>query len=91
MPDSALKALASSCRGCGIEIPAQPSGPGRPRVFCSVLCRRRYHHVLEQAKIERERAEADERKRFETDRRIYGVREARRRAKERASRIGARS
>jgi hypothetical protein len=78
-----LKAAEGPCRGCGETIPAQPSGPGGPKVFCSRHCRRGYFHRLEQAAVERERIEEAERRRFETDRHFYGVREARRRAWER--------
>jgi len=78
-----LKAPARECRGCGGEIPAQPSAPGRPREFCTRDCRSGYHRRKERAEIERERREARERDLFELDVRWYGIREARRRAKER--------
>jgi hypothetical protein len=37
-----LKAEARDCRGCGASIPEQPSGPGRPREFCTRDCRSQY-------------------------------------------------
>jgi hypothetical protein len=83
MSDPAMKAPERSCRGCGTPIPAQPSGPGRPREFCTRDCRSGYHRRKEQAEIERERREARERDLFKIDERFYGVREAKRRAKER--------
>lgn len=79
-----LKALVRICRGCGTTIPEQPSGPGRPREFCTRRCRRDFHHAQEQASIERERAEEKERLTLEHQTRVYGIREAKRRAKERA-------
>jgi hypothetical protein len=51
-----------------------------------VRCRRDFHHRQEQAEIERERAEVEERRRFELDVRFHGKREAKRRAKERLER-----
>ena len=79
-----VKAPARDCRRCGKEIPPQPHGPGRPREFCSRDCRSKYHRLKEQEEIERERAEERERLTQEYQTRIYGVREAKRRAKERA-------
>jgi hypothetical protein len=84
MTDSTAKAGESRCRGCETVIPAQPSGPGRPRVFCSVSCRRHYFHAREQAAIVAERQEQAERSRYELDMRFHGKREADRRARERA-------
>ena len=84
MPAIALKAPGRSCKGCGAEIPAQPSGPGRPKVFCSRNCRRNFYHRQEQVEIEREREEQKERLRHESDLRFYGIPEAKRRARLRA-------
>jgi hypothetical protein len=81
-----LKASERSCKGCGTTIPAQPSGAGRPKVFCSVGCRRRYHHGLEQAEIERERAEIEELRKYERDLHFYGKRAADQMAQEREER-----
>jgi hypothetical protein len=80
-----MKAPEKTCQGCEATIPAQPSGPGRPRTFCSRRCRRDYYHRLEQAEIERERAEEEERRRREYEERVYGKREASRRARERGT------
>jgi len=82
--DSALKAPVRPCKGCDGTIPPQPSGPGRPREFCSRRCRRDYYHRQEQAEVDRERREEWERQRYELDRQYYGKREANRRAKQRA-------
>ena len=81
-----LKAPARTCRGCQTTIPEQPSGPGRPKEFCSRRCRRDFHHAQEQASIEQERAEEQERLRQEYETRVYGPRLAKRWAKERAER-----
>lgn len=54
------KAPERPCRGCETPIPAQPSGPGRPREFCSIECRRSFHHARE-----RERQLAEQRKEWE--------------------------
>ncbi len=89
--DTALKALERPCRECGTTMPAQPSGPGRPKEFCGFRCRRTWHSRQERAAEQRARDEEKERHRFETDLRFYGVREARRRARERAERIEGRS
>jgi len=87
----ALKAPERPCRACGGTIPAQPSGPGRPRDYCSRKCRTDYHHRQEQAAIARERAAEVERRRFEYERRVYGKREADRLARERARNRSERS
>jgi endogenous inhibitor of DNA gyrase (YacG/DUF329 family) len=79
-----MKAPARACRGCGTDIPAQSSGPGRPREFCTRRCRRDLHHAQEQASIERERAEEQERQRFEYERYHYGTRAAKQMARDRA-------
>jgi hypothetical protein len=81
---SSLKAPEKTCQGCEAIIPAQPSGPGRPKVFCSVTCRRRHHHALEQAAIERERNEAEEGRKRALDEHFYGKRKAAQLAKWRA-------
>jgi hypothetical protein len=78
-----LKAPERPCKGCGAMIPAQPPGPGRPRLFHSRECRRNFYHRQEMDEISRERREADEKRRYENDVYNYGVREARRRARER--------
>ncbi len=83
MTSATLKAPERACKGCGAKIPAQASGPGRPREFHSRDCRRSYYHRQEQAEIERERAEAEERRRYESDVRFYGKRAANRMARER--------
>lgn len=79
-----LKAHVRICRGCRTTIPEQPSSPGRPKEFCTRRCRRDFHHAQEQASIERERAEEKERLTFEHQTRVYGIRQAKRWAKERA-------
>jgi hypothetical protein len=84
MPEVALKAGPMPCKNCEAMIPPQPSGPGRPKVFCSRECRRGYFHRQEKAELERERAEEWERSKQEHDIRWYGKREAKRLAKERA-------
>jgi hypothetical protein len=56
-----VKAPERPCKGCGATIPAQPSGPGRPRLFCSRACRRDFY--LGQERVERERERAEERER----------------------------
>jgi hypothetical protein len=81
---SSLKAPEKTCQGCEATIPAQPSGPGRPRTFCSRRCRRDYYHHAEQAEIERERAEEKERRTQEYETRIYGKRAADWMARDRA-------
>jgi hypothetical protein len=83
MTSATLKAPERPCRGCEAMIPAQASGPGRPREFHSRDCRRSYYHRVEQAAVERERAEAEERRRYESDVRYYGKRAAKRMARER--------
>jgi hypothetical protein len=52
MMSATLKAPERACKGCGAEIPAQPAGPGRPKVFHSRECRRNYYHRQEQAAVE---------------------------------------
>ena len=84
MISATLKAPERSCKGCGAEIPAQASGPGRPREFCSRRCRRDHYHRLEQAQIERERAEEKERRQREYEERVYGKRAADQMARDRA-------
>ena len=84
MPEVALKAGPRPCKGCEAMIPPQPRGAGRPKLFCSRECRRRYFHRQEKAELERERAEEWERQRFEYERYHYGVRAAKQMAKERA-------
>ncbi len=79
-----LKASERPCRGCGQVLPAEPSGPGRPRVFCTRRCRRDFYHRQEQAQIERERAQERERRLRATEESWYGKREAARRARWRA-------
>jgi hypothetical protein len=79
-----LKAPERRCRGCKAVIPAQLSGPGRPKVFCSRACRRAHYHAEEQAAVEHERAEAKERQRREVEERWYGKRRAAQLARERA-------
>jgi hypothetical protein len=81
-----MKAPAKPCRGCGTDIPEQPSSAGRPREFCTRRCRRDFHHAQEQASIERERVEEKERLTLEHESRVYGPRQAKRWAKERARR-----
>ena len=90
-PFMALKAPERPCRECGATLVAEPSGPGRPKAFCGARCRRTWHSRQERAAEQRTRDEEKERHRFETDQRFYGVREARRRARERAERIEGRS
>ena len=85
-----LKAPERPCRHCGETIPAQPRRPGRPREFCTRRCRRDFHYQREQSEIEVERREAEGRRMYELDVHYYGVREARRRAKERARVQGGR-
>lgn len=83
-----MKAAERPCRSCGNLIPAQPSGPGRPKVFCSARCRRSWHYDREREReLEAQRFEW-ERNRYELEKRHYGKREADRRAKERAERRG---
>jgi hypothetical protein len=85
-----LKAPARTCRGCQTTIAEQPSGPGRPKEFCSRPCRREFHHRQERARIEAEWLELAEAREFEHDKRFHGVREARRREKRRAKQRQAR-
>ena len=73
---SGLKAPARECRGCGVEIPPQPRGPGRPREFCTRRCRRDFHHRQEQAEIERDRVERERTARYELEKRWWGKRHA---------------
>ena len=80
---SGLKAPARECRGCGVEIPPQPHGPGRPREFCTRRCRRDFHHRREQAEIEHERVERERAARYELEKRWWGKRRADQLAKER--------
>lgn len=84
--DAALKAPERACKGCGETIPPQPSGPGRPREFCARRCRRDYHHRQEQREVERERAEAEERRQRSLDEHFHGKRAAARMAREREER-----
>jgi endogenous inhibitor of DNA gyrase (YacG/DUF329 family) len=79
-----LKASEHPCRGCGATIPAQPRGPGRPRLYCSRRCRRAHYQRLEQAEVVLERTAQRERRRLEIETEWYGVREAKRRARDRA-------
>jgi hypothetical protein len=79
-----LKAAETLCKGCGTTIPAQESGPGRPRIFCTRLCRTEYYRQQERELLERELAEERERQAFERDVWYHGKREAKRRAKLRA-------
>jgi hypothetical protein len=65
-------------------LPAQPSGPGRPREFCSDDCRGRWHYTRTRERREAERREARERARYEFDLRVFGKRHADRAARERA-------
>ena len=81
-----MKAPERACRGCGSTIPAQPSGPGRPRVFCSVRCRRDFHHGLERERELDAKAEAREEMLYARDRHFYGKRQADRRRRERQKR-----
>jgi hypothetical protein len=83
MPKVALKAEERPCKGCEAMIPPQPSGPGRPKVFCSRECRRRYFHEQEQAEVERQYREQGERQLYARDKYFHGAREAKRRARER--------
>ena len=83
MPEN-LKAGERRCRGCDVTIPAQPSGPGRPRLFHSRECRRRYYDHQEQAETKRQREEEKERRLREYEERVWGKREAARRARWRA-------
>jgi len=85
-----VKAAERPCRNCGELIPAQPSGPGRPREFCSTHCRRSWHHERERERELAEQSEIRERARYELEARIHGKREANRRAKERAEKRGSR-
>ena len=85
-----LKADERPCRNCGELIPAQPSGPGRPREFCSSRCRRSWYHERERERELADRLEARERAWYELDTRIHGKRAADRLAKERAGRRGRR-
>jgi hypothetical protein len=82
------KAEERPCKNCKTTIPAQPRGPGRPRLFCSRSCRRTYFHQQEKDELEveraAERAERLERQRFEADVWHRGTREAKKRARQRA-------
>jgi hypothetical protein len=80
----ALKAPERPCRRCGGAIPAQPSGPGRPRVFCSRDCRRAYYYEQEQAAVEAQRDAETEARRYEYERYHYGKRAADQMARDRA-------
>lgn len=81
-----MKADKRPCRGCGSAIPAQPSGPGRPREFCSDDCRGRFHYTRVRERREAGRREARERALYEFDLRVFGKRAADRSARERAER-----
>ncbi|CAN5873679.1 hypothetical protein BH23ACT5_BH23ACT5_09860 [soil metagenome] len=80
-----LKAAERRCRGCGTLIPAQPSGPGRPREFCSQPCRRSWHHDRERERERAAQAEVGERNRYARDLRYYGKRAADRLARARGA------
>ena len=82
------KAPERPCRSCGTTIPAQPSGPGRPREFCSIRCRRSFHHGQERERELAEQREEWERNRYGLDRRYYGKAKADQLAKKRAERRG---
>lgn len=73
------------CRACGATIPPRPPGPGRPRIFCSVACRRRHHHALEQAAAWREVREEQARRRYEYEVSVWGKRKADQLRRERES------
>jgi hypothetical protein len=49
-----MKAPERPCKACEATIPAQPSGPGRPKLFCSRRCRRDFYLVQEKAERQRE-------------------------------------
>jgi endogenous inhibitor of DNA gyrase (YacG/DUF329 family) len=85
-----LKAPERPCRECGATLPAELSGPGRPKAFCNRRCRRTWHSRQELAAEHRERAEEQDRLTQEYETRIYGPRSAKRWAKERAARREAR-
>jgi endogenous inhibitor of DNA gyrase (YacG/DUF329 family) len=63
-----MKAPERPCRHCGATLPAEPSGPGRPKLFCSRRCRRDFYLLREKADRERERDE-ERKRRWE---RTYG-------------------
>lgn len=67
-----VKAPETSCRACGLTIPAQPSGPGRPRQFCSSVCRRRWHYGMQVAVERAARLEEEAKRSYESDKRRYG-------------------
>ena len=83
MPGMSLKAAERPCRNCGAPIPAQPSGPGRPREFCSTHCRRSFHHEKERDRELAERAEATEQAWYKLDVTVHGKRKADQLAKQR--------
>ena len=74
-----------TCPGCDGAVPPRARGRGRPRVYCSPQCRRRFHHRREQEALERERAEERERTRRAYEERVYGKRRAAQLAKERSN------
>lgn len=78
------KAPERPCRSCSAPIPAQPSGPGRPREFCSTECRRSFHYDREREREEAARQEAWERTRYRLDVQYHGKRRADQLARKRA-------
>jgi hypothetical protein len=81
-----LKAPATRCRYCGTEMPAQPSSPGRPQIYCSRRCRRAWHVLKETYEKEREAEEVHEREYYAATRRWWDKRTCDKRARERAER-----
>ncbi len=78
------KAPERPCRSCGVTIPAQASGPGRPREFCSTECRRSFHYDRERERLVAERREAWERTRYRLNVQHFGKRKADQLARARA-------
>jgi endogenous inhibitor of DNA gyrase (YacG/DUF329 family) len=79
-----LKAVERPCRECGATLPAEQSGPGRPKAFCNFRCRRTWHSRQERAAEQSARDADKERRTQEYEIRIYGKRAAARMARERA-------
>ena len=81
-----MKADERPCRQCERTMPAQASGPGRPREFCSPECRFSWHYDRRRERLDAARWEEREAALYEFDLRVFGKRAADDGAKERAGR-----
>ncbi len=90
----AVKAQRTQCRFCGVQMEAQESSPGRPRVYCSRRCSRAWHTLKEQYRRAAEIDEAHEQRYYAMTRQWWDKRtcdrEARRRARDGEERRQAR-